>query len=301
MRAIVVERVQRAVDVGQRIPALRRPGRVRPGPAAHRPPAPRSRTRSCSAPRTVRPGRAAPPPLGLSVAGGVELLDVARRGDGGRRRVAHGIRDLAHVLAAHVARDIHARNVRFHALVGDQKALRVLGVAVVEDLAVGHEADVDEDAADVESPLLVGLDVAQLQPLGPCLVAADLLDHRVPDGLDLGIASARSWSSFCARHSSRRWMMYTFDAVAGQEGGFFDSAVTAADDRQHLFLEEGAVADRALADAARLELGLARHADLARHAAGGHDDRLGHVLGAVVGLDDAAIAAHLDARPPRPR
>ena len=54
-------------------------------------------------------------------------------------------------------------------------------------------------------------------------------------------------------------------AVAGQEGGFLDRAVAAADDRQHLVLEEGAVTDGAVAHAAPGELGFARDAQLARH------------------------------------
>src|SRR5438477_12805208 len=48
----------------------------------------------------------------LRIAGGVELLDVARCGYGGGRSIADRVRDLAHVLAAHIARNVDAGHVR---------------------------------------------------------------------------------------------------------------------------------------------------------------------------------------------
>src|SRR2546430_8634581 len=59
--------------------------------------------------------------------------------------------------------------------------------------------------------------------------------------------------------------------VAGEEFTLLYGSVAAADHRQLLALEEGAVADRAIADAPAPELLLARHLEVARQASGGHD------------------------------
>src|SRR5438874_2413800 len=82
--------------------------------------------------------------------------------------------------------------------------------------------------------------------------------------------------------------------VAGQEGGLLNRAVAAADHRQDLFLEERAITDGAIADSPPGELFFALDAQLARQPTGRDDHRLADVFGAVVGLDDAPIAARLD-------
>src|SRR5438128_2339804 len=83
----------------------------------------------------------------LGAACRVDLFDVPGRGHGGGRRVADGIRDLPHILAAHVANHVQARYGRFHLVIGDEKAPGVLRKLRSKDLAVGQEANVDEGAA----------------------------------------------------------------------------------------------------------------------------------------------------------
>ena len=77
--------------------------------------------------------------------------------------------------------------------------------------------------------------------------------------------------------------------VAGEEFTLLDGGVSAADHRQLLALEEGAVADRAIADAPAPELLLARHLEVARQASGGHDQSRRAKLLARFHADDLGV------------
>src|SRR6202171_6742897 len=62
---------------------------------------------------------------------------------------------------------------------------------------------------------------------------------------------------------------------AGQEHTLLERGITTSDHGHLLFLEEGAIADGALRDAAALELGLARDAELQRFATRGEETEVG--------------------------
>src|SRR5439155_22843345 len=66
--------------------------------------------------------------------------------------------------------------------------------------------------------------------------------------------------------------------VAGQKVAFLHRRVADADDGELLALEESSVAHGAVADAPAPELLLARHLEVARQTAGGHDQRRGSQL-----------------------
>src|SRR5438132_3705975 len=196
------------------------------------------------------------------VARGVDLLDVAGGRDGGGRGVADGVGDLPHVLAADIARHVQAWNDGLHLLIGEDKTLIVLRKLGSEDLTVGHEADVDEDATDVQAALLARIRVAQTQPLD-LVGSADLLDHGIPDGHNLRVRPRPLLQELLGAPLLATVNDVDLLAVARQEGRLLDRAVAAADHCQDLPLEEGAVTDRAVADAATGKLGLTRHAQSA--------------------------------------
>src|SRR5260370_1862978 len=73
-------------------------------------------------------------------------------------------------------------------------------------------------------------------------------------------------------------------AKPGPVVGFFDRRVSAAYDGDYLTVEEGAIADCAIADAAPRVSILAGHRKLDRRAAGSHNNRGGPVL-RLIGCD----------------
>src|SRR5437879_2404744 len=98
--------------------------------------------------------------------------------------------------------------------------------------------------------------------------------------------------------------------VPRQELPFFHGGVTPADDRELLALEKGAIADGAVADAPTPELFLTRDLQVARQAAGGHDQGRGADLLTRLKADHLRLALdvdllhglevpHLDAKPSR--
>src|SRR4029077_4704391 len=76
---------------------------------------------------------------------------------------------------------------------------------------------------------------------------------------------------------------------ASEEQPFLERRAAAPDDSEVLALEERAVADRAVRDAAAVELSLAGDLELRRLAADRHDHRVRAVDRAVVHLDDLPV------------
>ena len=138
----------------------------------------------------------------------------------------------------------------------------------LEQPRVGHEPDEDEHAADRE--LLAGAELLVFDRLH-LAVADDLFDAGLEDELDLRVG-ARSIDQDRLR-AQLVSAMEDVDllGVAGQEFALLDGGVTATDHGQLLALEEGAIADRAVADPAAPELLLPGDAEVAGQAARGHD------------------------------
>ena len=78
-----------------------------------------------------------------------------------------------------------------------------------------------------------------------------------------GFAKRRSWRIFEARKLGAAVDDVDLGRVAGEVVGFFDRGVATAHDRDDFVLEEGAVAHRAVGDAAAGKLELARNTELA--------------------------------------
>jgi len=80
----------------------------------------------------------------------------------------------------------------------------------------------------------------------------------------------------------------------GEEEALLERRIAAADDREVLTLEERAVADRAVRDAASVEFGLAGDLELRRLTADCDDHRVRAVGRAVLHLDDLPVALAAD-------
>src|SRR5205807_626611 len=100
--------------------------------------------------------------------------------------------------------------------------------------------------------LLARLEIAQPQPLD-FLAPADLFDDCVPDRRDLGVLQRALLKQLLRPPLVAAMDDVDLRAEARQERRLLDGAVTAADHRQHLLFEEGAVANRAVAHASTSE------------------------------------------------
>src|SRR5207245_9050997 len=127
--------------------------------------------------------------------------------------------------------------------------------------------------------------ILQHEMVGAPLRALELEHALVPDHLDLGVREhalledLRSTEPVAAVHHEH------FARVAREIVRLFDGGVAAAHDREHLALEERAIAHRAIRDALARVLQLARNAQLHRRATGG-EDHGGSAMGAAVRGDD---------------
>ena len=225
--------------------------------------------------------------------GVLELLDVSLSVQHRGRRIADRRRDLLRELRARVAGRVHARDARPHELVGDDVAVRVVRDVVFEQVpAHGLEADEDEHALElVPLAFAVALDV---DPLHAGLVAADLPDDRGRDRRHV-----LHPEQTVLEDGLRAVLVAAMDELqrlreAREEKTLLEGAVAPADDREVISFEERAVADGAVRHAAPVELLLAGNAQLRRLAADGDDDRVRGMSGAVVHLDDLAVALLTD-------
>src|SRR6266566_6750572 len=103
------------------------------------------------------------------------------------------------------------------------------------------------------------------------IVTHDLLHVRVVDELDLRVRVGPVDQDRLRPKRAAPVDDVDPRRVPRQELALFHRGVSATDDRQLLALEEGAIADRAVADTAAPELLLARDLQVARKTPGGHD------------------------------
>src|SRR6266446_1558700 len=173
----------------------------------------------------------------------------------------------------------------------------------LEQPGIRNEPDEDEHAPDGQilgRAVLVVFDRLHLP------VAHDLLHPRLEDELDLRVGARPVDEDRLGPQAVATMQDVDLLRIAREEVALLDGGVATAHDGQLFALEKGAVADRAVADAPALELLLSGDAQVAREAAGGHDqggrpDLLSEVhtddLGGPVLVDllDRLELAHLEA------
>src|SRR2546426_2729546 len=219
---------------------------------------------------------------------GLELLD---RVDDRRGGIANGGRDLPGQLRADVAGRVDTGQTGLHRRVGHEEAEWIVlhVVSMIEKLHVRLEADEDEDPGDRQRPGPSGHHVFQGDLLHLALFTFDFGHDAIGDQLDLRILARRLHQNRLGAKLLAPVDDVDLARVARQEDALLQGGVAAADHRDHLFLEEGAVTDGALRHAAALELTLAGNAQFLRLAARRQDYEIGHIL-AVLRLDDFLIA-----------
>ena len=227
---------------------------------------------------------------------GLELLDgVDRRGRG----VADGGRDLSRQLRADVAGRVQTGQTCLHRRVGhEEPKWIVLQVdAMIEKLHVRLEADEDEDPGDRERTGPPGHQVFHIDLPHLALFTFDFGHDAIGDQLDFWILARRLHQNRLGSKLLAPMDDVDLARVARQEDSLLQGGVAATDHRDHLFLEEGAIADGALRHAAALKLTLAGDAQLLRLAARRQDDEVGHIL-AVLRLDDFLVTVLPDGGDP---
>ena len=122
--------------------------------------------------------------------------------------------------------------------------------------------------------------------------AHHLLQHRVPDHLDLGILEQALLHDALGAEAVAPVHEGHLAGEVGQKQRFLDGGVAAADDNHFLALVEETVAGGAGRHAVALELLLRRQAEPARLGAGGDDER-------VAGVGVAGIALEPERAPTR--
>src|SRR5450759_2314733 len=155
-------------------------------------------------------------------------------------------------------------------------------------LAVRMQSHEDEHSGHRQKLLRLAHGRREHQALDPALVAQDLDRDAVPVNLDLGIGEAALLDALRCAQCIAAVDDVHLGAELREEQRLFDRGVAASDDGDLLVAEQGSVARRAPRHAAARELGLTRHAELARRGAGGEDDRACAVLHAVRGHHEAA-------------
>src|SRR6202171_240642 len=135
---------------------------------------------------------------------------------------------------------------------------------MIEELDVRLKPDEDEQAGHLQRPGLTRGNVFQRDLLDLAVLTLDLGDDRVGDQLDLGMLKRR-----LDQNGLGPELLAPVDDVdllreAGQEHALLEGGIAATDHGHLLFPEEGAITDRALRNAATLELALAGDAKLER-------------------------------------
>src|SRR5579864_1814876 len=233
--------------------------------------------------------------------------DVHRRRDRRRRPVAHRGGDLLGQLRAHVADRPDPVDRGAHVAVGDDVAGLVVVDVDLQQLRVRHETDKDEDPADGQLLHLAALLVADPPDLR---VAGDLLHLRVEDELDLRVVARALDEDRLRAQLAAPVQDVHLRRVAREKVPLLDGGVSATHHGQLLALEERAVADGAVADAAAPVFLLAGHVEVTRQSAGGHDQRRraqllarlqAHDLDVALDVDlaDRLEVAHVDPEPAR--
>src|SRR5438876_5930321 len=206
--------------------------------------------------------------------------------------VANRGRDLLRELGSRIAGRIDARDARAHVLVGDEVAVLVVVDVLLEEMAADRlEADEHEDALDLYAlGLAVAVDVDPLDVAVP----SDLLDLGWRDRLDLvhlqkAVLKDRLGAELIAAVDDVELLGET-----GQEEALLKGGVASPDDREVGALEERAVADGAVRDAAAVIFLLTDDAELRRLAADGNEHGVRRKLGSVPERHDLVVALGAD-------
>src|SRR5437764_458898 len=203
------------------------------------------------------PTRARPPSTGHSGTRRPGPLAVAERRDvgGSRHRgggpVADGRRDLLGQLGTDVADGPEPLDRGGHVRLRQDVPGGVVVDVDLQDVRVGSEADEDEDTADRQ---LESLAVAVVADRGDLAVAGDLLDLRVQHEVDLLVRPRPVLEDRLGPELVPPVDDVDLARVAGQEVPLLEGGVTAPDDGKDLVLEEGAVANGAVGNAATRQL-----------------------------------------------
>ena len=211
------------------------------------------------------PGARRPGPLAVA-----ERRDVGGSRHSGGGPVADGRRDLLGQLGADVADGPEPLDGCGHVRLRQDVPGGVVVDVDLQDVRVGREADEDEDTADRQ---LESLAVAVVADRGDLAVADDLLDLRVQHEVDLLVRPRAVLKDGLGPELVPPVDDVDLARVAGQEVPLLEGGVTAADDGKDLVLEEGAVANGAVGNAATRQLFFAGDLQLPGQAAGGHDHR----------------------------
>src|ERR1019366_4258038 len=137
-----------------------------------------------------------------------------------------------------------------------------------KEQGVGKEADEDEHAANRQVTLLV---VPLQAHTRDHAIPVDLPDPGAEDEIDAGVGPRPRLEDGLSAELTAAVDDRDPACVAGEEVSLLERRIAAPDHRQLLTLEEGAVADRAVADSPAREFRLAGHVELPRPAAGGED------------------------------
>ena len=161
----------------------------------------------------------------------------------------------------------------------------------VQQRGVGHEPDEDEHPADGQ---LLGVSMLLVANKFHLVTPDDLLHLGVENEVDLRVGT-RSVD----QDGLRAQLLAPVDdvdlrGVARQEVPLLNRSIATAHHRQLLVLEEGAVADGAVAHTATPVLLLSRHREVPRQAACGKDQGGGAELGAH-GYAAGAVTLRVDA------
>ena len=153
-------------------------------------------------------------------------------------------------------------------------------------------ADRDEHAVGRDLGERAGLDVLQpdVGDLGWIFATADLVDHAVPDHLDLGMLECAILQDAFGAEVVAAVNEGDLRSEVGQKQCFLDGGIAAADHDHILAAVEEAIAGGAGRDAESLEGVFRRQAEPARLRAGGKDHGLGQInLAAVAGQPERPL------------
>src|ERR1019366_2220670 len=132
-----------------------------------------------------------------------------------------------------------------------------------KEQGVGKEADEDEHAANRQVTLLV---VPLQAHTRDHAIPVDLPDPGAEDEIDAGVGPRPRLEDGLSAELTAAVDDRNPACVAGEEVSLLERRIAAPDHRQLLTLEEGAVADRAVADSPAREFRLAGHVELPRPA-----------------------------------
>src|ERR1700691_732672 len=220
---------------------------------------------------------------------GEELLGLQRR------HAAHagGGHRLAQDLVLDVAGGEHAGNVGGGRIrLSDEIALFIHLQLALEQAGDRIVADGDEHAVATQRARLAAADIhdPRAGDVWRLAFAHDLVEHAVPDDVDLGIGEEPRLQNLLGAEPVAAVDQRNLGGVMRQVKRLLDRGVAAADYRHLLAAEEETVAGGASRNAEAAELRLARNAEPARFGAGADGDTVGDVFVAgITGADERPL------------